>query len=131
MQCTASLLCVCVYIWTEIFFNVLVWMQILFLMEDEFAKEPVYVWTRPKSGSDRPHASSMHYLANGQVADAGVLELRPVSQWAKAILLPSVVTSFFSFIWSVSSLWFWCVSSQWLMQLPGGLCLKACSHPQF
>lgn len=35
----------------------------------------------------------MHYLANGLVADAGVLVVRPVSQWAEAALL--AVTSFF------------------------------------
>lgn len=39
--------------------------------------------------------NAMHYLANGLVADAGVLVVRPVSQWAKAALLTSAVTSFF------------------------------------
>lgn len=39
--------------------------------------------------------NAMHYLANGLVADAGVLVVRPVSQRAKAALLTSAVTSFF------------------------------------
>lgn len=39
--------------------------------------------------------NAMHYLDNGLVADAGVLVVRPVSQWAKAVLLTSAVTSFF------------------------------------
>ncbi len=48
-----------------------------------------------EAGCDRPHTSTMHYLANGQVADAGVHALRPASQWAKAFRLAPPFTSFF------------------------------------
>lgn len=49
-----------------------------------------------EAGCDRNHISTMHYLANGLVADAAVLILKPLSQWAKATLLTSPVTPFLS-----------------------------------
>lgn len=36
----------------------------------------------------RLHTSTMHYLVNAQVADAGVLVVSPMSQWAQSAPLP-------------------------------------------
>lgn len=42
---------------------------------------------------DGRRTMSMHYLTNGQVADALVLVLRPVSQWAKTALFNHLISS--------------------------------------
>lgn len=98
-----------------------------------------------EAGCDRPHTSSMHYLANGQVADAGVLVLRPMSQWAKGC--PPRLYNHLIFFWIRSvmflsaSQWAHCgflgilpvvnVVSQWLMfeslQPPIALRANICS----